>query len=41
MQVTFESLSEPGGAIPDFLVNWASTNYPISIIEGLRREIKF
>mgnify|MGYP006234333793 CR=1 FL=1 len=39
MRVTFETLSEPGGALPDFLVNWASENYPITLFEGLRREL--
>ena len=39
MKVTFETLSEPGGALPDFLVNWASENYPITLFEGLRREL--
>ena len=39
MQVTFETLSEPGGAIPDFLTNWASESYPITLFEGLRREL--
>jgi hypothetical protein len=39
MRVTFETLSEPGGARPNFLVNWASENYPITLFEGLRREL--
>jgi len=39
MRVTFETLSESGGALPDFLVNWASENYPITLFEGLRREL--
>ena len=39
MRVTFETLSEPGGTLPDFLVNWASENYPITLFEGLRREL--
>ena len=40
MKVTFETLSEPGGALPDFLVNWASESYPITLFEGLRRALK-
>ena len=39
MKVTFETLSEPGGALPDFLVNWASESYPITLFEGLRKEL--
>ena len=38
--VTFETLSHPGGALPDFLVNWASESYPITLFEGLRRALK-
>jgi len=40
MLVKFESLSHPGGALPDFLVNWASESYPITLFEGLRRALK-
>ena len=40
MKVTFENLSEAGGALPPFLVNWASSNYPITSIQGLRREMR-
>ena len=39
ISVTFETLSHPGGNLPDFLVNWASEKYPITILEGLRREL--
>jgi hypothetical protein len=39
MKVTFETLSKPGGALPDFLVNWASESYPITLFEGLRKEL--
>jgi hypothetical protein len=39
MHVTFETLSEPGGTIPDFLTNWASERYPVTLFEGLRREL--
>ena len=39
MQVTFENLSDPGGRIPDFMVDWASKSFPVSIIKGLRKEM--
>lgn len=39
MQVTFENLSDPGGRIPNFMVDWASKSFPVSIIEGLREEM--
>lgn len=39
MQVTFENLSDPGGKIPNFMVDWASKSFPVSIIEGLRKEM--
>ena len=39
MNVTFETLSNPGGTLPGFMVNWASANYPITLFEGLRREL--
>ena len=35
MRVTFETLSDPGGSIPDFVINWASENYPVTLFEGL------
>ena len=40
MLVTFETLSDPGGALPGFVVNWASASYPITLLEGLRNELK-
>ena len=40
MQVTFENLSDPRGRIPNFMVDWASKSYPVSIIEGLREEMR-
>ena len=40
MKVTFETSSEPGGAIPNFLANWAGRSYPVTLIEGLRREMR-
>ena len=39
MRVTFETLSDPGGSIPDFVINWASENYPVTLFEGLRKEL--
>ena len=38
--VTFENLSKPGGDVPRFLSNWASRTYPITILEGLQRELE-
>ncbi len=40
LKVTFDNLSEAGGAIPHFLVNWASSNYPVTLIQGLRQEME-
>ena len=40
MKVTFESMSDPGGAIPGFMVNWATRSYPITLFEGLRKEVQ-
>ncbi len=40
ISVTFETLSHPGGTLPNFLVNWASESYPITLLEGLRRELR-
>ena len=39
MKVTFENLSDPRGKIPNFMVDWASKSFPVSIIEGLRKEM--
>ena len=39
IRVTFENLSNPGGKIPKFLTDWASRNYPVTILEGLQREL--
>ena len=39
IQVNFETLSEPRGVIPEFLTNWASENYPITLFNGLRAEL--
>ena len=38
--VTFETLSDPGGALPRFVVNWASASYPITLLDGLRSQLK-
>jgi hypothetical protein len=40
MKVTFETSSDPGGSIPSFLVSWAGRSYPVTLIEGLRREMR-
>jgi hypothetical protein len=40
MKVTFETMSDPGGAIPSFMANWATRSYPVTLFEGLRREMK-
>lgn len=39
MRVTFETFSDPGGAIPGFLTDWAARAYPITLFEGLRKEM--
>ena len=39
IRVTFENLSNPGGKVPRFLTDWASRTYPITILEGLQREL--
>jgi hypothetical protein len=38
--VIFETLSHPGGALPDFLVNWASENYPVTLLNGLAVQLR-
>lgn len=38
--VTFETLFHPGGALPDFLVNWASENYPVTLLNGLAVQLR-
>ena len=40
MEVVFETMSDPGGSIPGFMTNWATRSYPVTLFEGLRREIK-
>ena len=40
MKVIFETMSDPGGSIPGFMTNWATRSYPVTLFEGLRREIK-
>jgi hypothetical protein len=39
IRVTFENLSNPGGNVPRFLIDLASRTYPITILEGLQREL--
>jgi hypothetical protein len=39
IRVTFENLSNPGGKVPKFLTNWASRSYPVSILEGIQKEL--
>ena len=39
MKVVFDNLSDPGGRLPNFLVDWASKSYPISLIQGLQKEM--
>ncbi|MBT3636360.1 MAG: hypothetical protein HN531_05435 [Opitutae bacterium] len=40
MKVTFETMSDPGGAIPGFMANWATRSYPVTLFDGLRKEMK-
>lgn len=39
-RVTFEVDADPGGALPAFLVKWASRSLPVDQINGLRRQVK-
>ena len=39
LRVTFENLSKTSGSIPQFLNNWAMRSYPISLLNGIQREI--
>ena len=39
IRVTFENLSQAGGKVPKFLSNWASRSYPITLLNGIQREI--
>jgi len=40
LHVVLETLSNPGGSLPDFLVNWAQRDYPVKLFQGLRRQVK-
>ena len=40
LNVVMETLSNPGGSLPDFLVNWAQRDYPVKLFQGLRRQVK-
>lgn len=39
-RVTFEVDADPGGALPAFVVKWASRSIPIDQINGLRQQVK-
>lgn len=39
-RLTFEVDADPGGALPAFLVKWASRSLPVDQINGLRRQVK-
>ena len=39
IRVTFENLSQAGGKVPKFLIDWASRSYPITLLNGIQ-EIK-
>ena len=40
LHVVLETLSDPGGSLPDFLVNWAQRDYPFKLFEGLRKQVR-
>ena len=40
LHVVLETLSNPGGSLPDFLVNWAQRDYPVKLFQGLRKQVK-
>ena len=40
VRVTFENLSQSGGALPKFLSNWAAQSYPVSLLRGIERELQ-
>lgn len=40
LHVVLETLSNPGGSLPDFLVNWAQRDYPVKLFQGIRRQVK-
>ena len=39
LRVTFENLSKNSGNIPKFLTHWASRSYPVTLLNGIQREI--
>ncbi|MBG28947.1 MAG: hypothetical protein CMI31_02940 [Opitutae bacterium] len=40
LHVVLETLSDPGGSLPNFLVNWAQQDYPVKLFQGLRMQVK-
>jgi hypothetical protein len=40
LHVTLETLSDPGGSLPGFLVNWAQRDYPIKLFQELRKQVR-
>ena len=40
LHVVLETLSDPGGSLPDFLVNWAQRDYPVKLFQGLRKQVR-
>lgn len=40
LHVVLETLSDPGGSLPNFLVNWAQRDYPVKLFQGLRKQVK-
>ena len=40
LRVTFENLAKSSGAVPNFLSNWASQSYPVTLLRGIERELQ-
>ncbi|SVC09037.1 uncharacterized protein METZ01_LOCUS261891 [marine metagenome] len=40
LHVVLETLSDPGGSLPGFLVNWAQREYPVKLFQGLRKQVR-
>ncbi|MFP6899944.1 MAG: START domain-containing protein [Opitutales bacterium] len=40
LHVVLETLSDPGGSLPNFLVNWAQRDYPVKLFQGLRKQVR-
>ena len=40
LRVTFENLSKSSGTVPNFLSNWASTSYPVTLLRGIERVLQ-